>query len=329
MMFEASALLLLIALVLDWKFGEPEILWSRLPHPVVLFGKAVSLADRRFNKKSDDRAAKYKKGSIAVVLLIVFALFCGIVLKTLVDLLGPLGWLVELFVVFVLLAQRSLFDHVNAVGVGLRENGLEGGRVAIAMIVGRDPALLDQSGMCRAAIESLAENFSDGVVAPAFWYLVFGLPGIIIYKMINTADSMIAYKNERYLWFGRTAAQIDDVANWLPARISAVLMAVGAGFLNGTESFKKSLICALRDSSLHRSPNAGWPEAAMAGGLGIALGGPREYHEETVAQACLNGSGKRELVPSDIDRALEVFTRSCLALWLLFAVLLFLWELYT
>ena len=185
------------------------------------------------------------------------------------------------------------------------------------MIVGRDPEMLDQSGICRAAIESLAENFSDGVVAPAFWYAVFGLPGIIVYKMINTADSMIAYKNEKYLWFGRAAAHIDDLANWVPARISAVLIAVGGFSLH-------ALKVAFHDSGLHRSPNAGWPEAAMAGASGLALGGPRVYAHETVQQAWLNGAGKRMLSVKDIEDTVYIFHRSCFALWAVFAVLLIL-----
>ncbi|MEM7215300.1 MAG: cobalamin biosynthesis protein, partial [Pseudomonadota bacterium] len=186
------------------------------------------------------------------------------------------------------------------------------------------PDLLDQSGVCRAGIESLAENISDGVVAPAFWYAVFGLPGIIVYKMINTADSMIAYKNRKYLWFGRTTAQIDDLANWLPARFSAVLISIGARMYKGAEAFKYSLICALRDSGLHRSPNAGWPEAAMAGGLGVALGGPREYAEEVVSQAYLNAAGENTLGAEHIDEALELFILACFALWAVVLVLIIL-----
>ena len=321
-MFEASLFLLLAALVLDWYFGEPDALWSRLPHPVVLFGKAVSWVDNRFNEEGDSKGAKYRKGSISICLLIFVALVCGVIVNWIAGMFGPFGWTIELFIVFSLLAQRSLHDHVLAVADGLRDDGLEGGRSAISMIVGRDPQLLDQPGICRAGIESLAENFSDGVVAPAFWYLIFGLPGILVYKMINTADSMIGYKSEKYIWFGRSAARIDDLANWLPARVSAILIAAGAGFLYGVEIFKHSLICALRDSGLHRSPNAGWPEAAMAGGVGIALGGPREYQQEKVAQVFLNASGKRDLDPGDIDQALAVFTRACFSLWLVLFIFL-------
>jgi len=248
-------------------------------------------------------------------LLIIAALLVGFLIEYVIQLIGWVGSLVEIFVVFVLLAQKSLSDHVCAVADGLRENGLEGGREEVGMIVGRDPAMLDKSGICRASIESLAENFSDGVVAPAFWYAIFGLPGIIVYKMINTADSMIAYQNEKYLWFGRVAAQIDDLANWLPARMSAVLIAMGSASFHG-------LKVAFQDSGLHRSPNAGWPEGAMAGASGLALGGPRIYPHETVQQSWLNGAGKRDLDASDIETTLGVFAKSCFALWGLCLVLM-------
>ncbi|MEM7067297.1 MAG: adenosylcobinamide-phosphate synthase CbiB [Pseudomonadota bacterium] len=323
-MYEATLTILLIALVADWFFGEPEFLWSRFAHPIVLFGKTISFFDTRFNVSdaSDDR--KYRNGAFSICVLIAIALLAGLTLDWLIEFTGLIGWFVEVFIVFVLLAQKSLHDHVKAVVSGLREEGLDGGQKAVGMIVGRDPKLLDQSGVCRASIESLAENFSDGVVAPAFWYAIFGLPGIIVYKMINTADSMIAYKNEKYLWFGRVAAQIDDLANWLPARMSALLIAIGVGVRNGVDAGRGALKCAMKDNGLHRSPNAGWPEAAMAGGVGIALGGPREYPGETVAQVFLNASGKRDLGGPDIEKCLTVFARACFTLWGVVLVLLLL-----
>lgn len=307
--------ILLIALVLDWYLGEPEVLWSRFTHPIVLFGKAVSYVDKKLNHAQDTPDSQYKKGAFGISILLLIALIGAFLLEGVISFFGFFGFFIELFIVFVLLAQKSLADHVEAVAEGLKEDGLKGGRKAVGMIVGRDPSSLDQSGVSRAAIESLAENFSDGVVAPAFWYAVFGLPGIIVYKMINTADSMIGYQNEKYLWFGRVAAQIDDLANWLPARISAVLIALGSGMLNGVDAFRNAMIVALRDSGLHRSPNAGWPEAAMAGGADIALGGPRIYPEETVQQAYLNSSGERDLGIKDIKRTIQIFALACFSLW--------------
>jgi adenosylcobinamide-phosphate synthase len=247
--------------------------------------------------------------------LIAAALATAWVIGFVLRLLGPLGWLIEAAIVSVLLAQKSLKEHVAAVTAGLRNGGLEGGRRAVSLIVGRDPEQLDRAGVSRAAIESLAENFSDGVVAPAFWYAVFGLPGLIVYKAINTADSMIGHKSEKYLEFGRVAAQSDDLANWLPARLSALLIAAGAWALAGMAAARAALSVAARDAGLHRSPNAGWPEAAFAGALGIALGGPRIYANEAVRQSWLNASGRRDPDAGDIERALGLFALACFALW--------------
>lgn len=320
-MLESGLLILFIALVLDWYWGEPGFLWRRLPHPVVMFGKAVSALDRRFNRGDDDDDEQYRKGAMSIAALIALAFFLGSILSFFFELLGPFGAVLEVLMVFTLLAQKSLHEHVRAVERGLREDGLEGGRRAVGMIVGRNPETLDEGGISRAAIESLAENFSDGVVAPAFWYAIFGLPGIFVYKMINTADSMVGYRNEKYRWFGRVSAQIDDLANWVPARISALLISIGAGMMGGTTAFRNAIGCAQRDAGLHRSPNAGWPEAAMAGGMGIALGGPRNYDGELVSQAHINASGKRLIGAGEIDQALDVFILSCFALWAIVALI--------
>lgn len=322
---EITLLILIFALLADWKFGEPEILWSRLPHPVVMFGKAIKTCEKAFNIDSDPDGERYKKGALVISSLIILNILIGISLHWLFSFLGILGWALECIVVFTLLAQRSLIAHVGAVAEGLRKDGVEGGRKAVSMIVGRNPNALDSSAVSRAAIESLAENFSDGVVAPAFWYAVFGLPGLFAYKMINTADSMIGYHNERYEYFGKVAAQIDDFANWVPARISAFLIAAAAWVIKGLPAGKLSLTTAFRDSGLHRSPNAGWPESAMAGAAGLALGGPRLYPQETVQQAYLNASGKRDLGPDDIEGAINIASHAFFigvgliaAIWLVF-----------
>lgn len=307
-MMEIALLILIIALLADWQFGEPEILWSRMPHPVVLFGKAIRFCDEGFNLESDPDGLRYRKGGFVIAGLVIASIVAGLMLNWLFGFFGPVGWVLEGFVVFAHVAQRSLTDHVGAVATGLRHGGIEGGRRAVAMIVGRNPEVLDRSAVSRAAIESLAENFSDGVVAPAFWYAVFGLPGLIAYKMINTADLMIGYHNQKYEFFGKVAAQIDDGANWLPARISAFLIAAGALVQVGAGSAKAALVTAFRDHGLHRSPNAGWPESAMAGAAGFALGGPRLYPQETVQQAFLNASGKLNLGADDIDHAISIIT---------------------
>ncbi|MCF6321703.1 MAG: adenosylcobinamide-phosphate synthase CbiB [Rhizobiaceae bacterium] len=310
-----GAVLLFFALILDWFVGDPKWLWKALPHPVAMFGRAVSFLDKTLNKASDNPASTMRMGAVAIVALIIAAALLGWLLDALILFSGIIGVLLEIAIIWIFLAQKSLGEHVGAVAVALREEGLAGGQNAVAMIVGRNPHTLDESGVSRAAIESLAENFSDGVVAPAFWYLVFGLPGLLVYKMINTADSMIGYKNERYLHFGRVAAQIDDLANWLPARISVALIA-GAGVItNGIESGRRAISTAMRDAGLHSSPNAGWPEAAMAGACDFALGGPRIYEGNTVSQAFINGAGKRNLGAGDINAAMVVFSFACYALW--------------
>lgn len=314
---------LLVALILDRVIGDPDWLWRRLSHPVVIFGHAISFAERRLNRPADAATTRRLKGKIAIAGLLLAAALCGWGLAHLFGRMGVVGLVLEVAVVSVLLAQKSLADHVAAVATGLRENGLEGGRKAVSMIVGRDPEALDQSAVCRASIESLAENFSDGIVAPALWYAVFGLPGLLAYKMLNTADSMIGHLDERYTDFGRAAAKLDDLANWPASRLSAMLIAAGAGLVKGRGAMRQAAGTALRDSGLHRSPNAGWPEAAMAGALGLALAGPRRYHGELVMEASLNASGSTQASAQHILEALSVYQRAldCLAMLVVTGIL--------
>jgi adenosylcobinamide-phosphate synthase len=211
------------------------------------------------------------------------------------------GWVLETLIVAVLLAQKSLLDHVHRVVVALRENGVPAGREAVAMIVGRDVARMERSDIARAAVESSAENFSDGTIAPAFWYLVCGLPGLLVYKIVNTADSMIGHRNDTYLQFGFAAARLDDVLNYIPARLSAALIALVAP-LQGGSTFDTAATIA-RDASSHASPNAGWPETAVAGALDIALGGPRSYGDERLHAPWLNGEGEHDISGTHIEAA--------------------------
>ncbi len=312
--------ILLAALIADWWFGDPEQLWRRTGHPVEWMGRWIGWLDVQFNRADVPADVALRNGVLAWAAMVAAGVLAGLVLQALFHAIGVLGWLVEAFVVFALLAQKSLRDHVRAVAEGLRSDGLAGGRAAVARIVGRDPQTLDEAGIVRAATESLAENFCDGVVAPAFWYAILGLPGIIAYKIINTADSMIGHRSARYLHFGRVAARADDVANWLPARLSALLIAAGAAVAISPVAARKSIGTALRDAGLHRSPNAGWPEAAMAGGLDIALGGPRKYPTETVSQAYLNAAGRLALGEDDLGRALELYRAACFTGWALVAI---------
>lgn len=313
-MFEVVFFILLAALIADWLFGEPEFLWSRFPHPVVLFGKVIDWVDKEFNLEIYNNAQRFRNGAICICLLILGAVIVGQFISQLLQAFGFIGVIIEGVIVFVFLAQKSLYNHVLAVADGLRDRGLRGGRKAVGLIVGRDPELLDTKGIIRAAIETLAENFSDGVVAPAFWYGVFGLPGLFVYKMINTADSMIAYKSERHLHFGKVAAHIDDLANWLPARLSVIFITFAAFCISGIETAKVSVSTAIKDAKLTASPNAGWPEAAMAGALNIALGGPRIYRHEVVEQSFLNDAGEKDLLIEHIDEALDIFKIACFGL---------------
>ncbi|MCP5001201.1 MAG: cobalamin biosynthesis protein [Hyphomicrobiales bacterium] len=308
---ETHLAILTLALLSDRLVGDPNWLWEKLPHPVVAFGAAISFVERVGNNATQSASIRRRNGLISIVCLLLYSMFLSAVLTRIFTALGVVGLLFEFVVVAILLAQKSLADHVTLVATGLRERGLSGGREAVSLIVGRDPQSLDESGVCRSAIESLAENFSDGVVAPAFWYALFGLPGIFTYKMLNTADSMIGHKNERYLAFGRAAARLDDLANWPAARVAALLIAAAALLVRGRRAAMRALRAAFQDAGLHRSPNAGWPECAMAGSVGLALAGERTYDGVVVREPLLNATGTMEAKPADIDAAIQVFHTSC------------------
>lgn len=304
---EIKLIILALALVLDRVVGDPPKLWQKIPHPVVLFGKAISWGEERLNDHSLSVNALRSNGMWLIIGLVISCVVVGLALDYLLPYLGTAGALVEIVIVAVFLAQKSLADHVQAVATALRDDGLEGGRKAVSMIVGRNPEHLDEGGVSRAAIESLSENASDGIVAPAFWFLVCGLPGLFAYKLINTADSMIGHLNERYRHFGRFAARLDDVVNYIPARLTGLLTALAAAFTHNRETGKSACGVMWRDARLHRSPNAGWPESAFAGALGLALAGPRQYGAEKVDGPMLNRDGKRDADAGDIDAALKLF----------------------
>jgi len=289
------ALALLIALALDAVLGEPEALWKRLPHPAVLMGRAVGWVDAMMNHGH----GRVVTGAVAIFALTLLAWLTG-------SLLARIGWPVEVLAAAVLLAQRSLVDHVRTVADALSLS-TEEARAAVARIVGRDTGEMDETRVARAAIESAAENFSDGVVAPAFWFLVAGLPGLMAYKMVNTADSMIGYRTPAHEDFGKATAKLDDLVNWIPARLSALLL-----FLTHHKRGGWQIIAG--DAKLHRSPNAGWPEAAMAVGLGIALSGPRSYHGEMRDEAFVNEAGRQEIGAAEIDDAVKGLWRAWAAL---------------
>ncbi|WP_224816801.1 adenosylcobinamide-phosphate synthase CbiB [Hasllibacter sp. MH4015] len=296
-----SAAILAAAMALDALLGEPKWLWSRAPHPAVLMGRLVDWFDRRFNLG----AARTLKGIAATAALSALAIALGLLIQAL-----PLGWLWSLLLTAILLAQRSLADHVTAVADALRRS-LPEGRKAVSMIVGRDPDQLDEPAIARAAIESAAENLSDGVVAPVFWFAVAGLPGILFCKIINTADSMIGHRTTRHAEFGWAAARLDDVLNYIPARLTALLIAI--------TTKPSALKIAARDGPKHRSINAGWPEAAMAAALGLSLSGPRAYGGEMTDDPPMNATGTREATPGDIAAAVGVLWRVWVVLLIIVA----------
>ncbi|AXI45043.1 adenosylcobinamide-phosphate synthase [Sulfitobacter sp. SK012] len=277
--------LLFFAMLLDGIFGEPRWLWSRLPHPAVLMGRAVDTLEHRLNAGEN----RLFKGCVTLVVLILGAALLGWALSL-------LGAVVEILIAAILLAQHSLVDHVRAVASGLRMS-LPEGRRAVAMIVSRDTAQMDAPAIARSAIESGAENLGDGVIAPAFWFLIGGLPGLLIYKIVNTADSMIGYRTPRHEQFGKAAARMDDLLNWIPARLTALLIAIPGNAMNQWREIAA-------DARLHRSPNAGWPEAAMARAIDVALAGPRAYDGVMQPFAWVNGLGARDIGPPAIDAAI-------------------------
>lgn len=298
--------MMLVALGVDSVFGWPNALFRAIGHPVTWIGKLISALDRWINLEGADEGARRVAGIVTV------AVVTGAAAEVawLVTWILPSGWqgiVLAGVLAWPLIAMRSLRDHVQAVADPLAAGDLAAARHAVSMIVGRDPERLDRAGICRATIESLAENTSDGIVAPVFWGVLFGLPGIAAYKAINTLDSMIGHRTPRHEAFGWAAARVDDLANLVPARLSGLLFA-----LVSTRP-RAALATMWRDARRHRSPNAGWPEAALAGALEIRLSGPRAYHDRIAEEPWLN-EGAADPGPSDIGRALRLFRFVMLAL---------------
>jgi adenosylcobinamide-phosphate synthase len=295
-----------MAMAIDAVFGWPAPLFRLIGHPVTWMGQLIDMADAAGNRDSAATAFRRAAGIAATLLLIALpTALAWIIQAQLADdwsrmvVSGILAW--------PLVAKRSLYDHVAVVARPLESRDIEAARAAVARIVGRDPATLDEAGIARASIESLAENTSDGVVAPLFWGAIFGLPGIVAYKVINTLDSMIGHRTPRHEAFGWAAARIDDAANFIPARLTGVLFALFS------MERRVAMWCMICDGPRHRSINAGWPEAAMAGALGVRLSGPRIYHGQLADEPWLN-AGARDPLAADISRALKLYRRCMLGL---------------
>ncbi|MFC0409362.1 adenosylcobinamide-phosphate synthase CbiB [Roseomonas elaeocarpi] len=306
-----NLLVLLLVLILEAAFGYPDALFRAVRHPVVWMGALIAWLERKMNRPGDPPHRRHALGVVAqAVLLVAVVLPCGLMQFALFR-LGDAWAAVPVLALLAatLPAQRSLWSHVRAVALGLERDGLAGGRRAVGMIVGRDTAVLDEAGVVRAAIESLAENFSDGVVAPAFWCGVAGLPGIAGYKAANTADSMVGHRTPRYEQYGWAAARFDDVVNLPASRLAAGWIIAAAALTRGADA-RGAWRAVRRDAGRHRSPNAGWPEAAIAGALGLRLAGPRVYGSVRVEDGWM-GDGCAEAGVADLWRALHLFRLAC------------------
>ena len=298
------ALVMLLALAIDALVGWPDRLYRAIGHPVTWLGALVDRLDKRFNRDADSPAKRRKLGEASACLAIAAAAgAAGLAAWLLPD--GTLGVLLAAVLAWPLIAARSLHDHVAPVAEALARDDLDDARAEVAKIVGRDVSVLDEAGVSRAAIESLAENSSDGVVAPLFWGLLLGLPGIAAYKAINTLDSMIGHRSPRHEDFGRFAARLDDWANWLPARLTGLIFAAVS------PRPSEAITIMRRDAKRHRSPNAGWPEAAMAAALDCRLSGPRVYQDRVAEEPWLNPDSPDPLA-ADLRRALALYRR---AMW--------------
>lgn len=310
---------MVVAMAVDALLGWPSKLFALIGHPVTWLGRLIGAIDAGWNRASAPPALRRAAGIAGTLLVIALAVALGWLLQSFLQFLFPWVW-IQIALVGVLawplVALRSLHDHVAAVANPLQGGDIASAREAVSRIVGRDPAALDEAGIARAAIESLAENASDGIVAPVFWGALFGLPGILGYKAINTLDSMIGHRSERHEAFGWAAARIDDVANFIPARLTGFLFVLLA------QRRSEALSCMTRDARHHRSPNAGWPEAAMAGALRVRLSGPRIYHGSATDQPWLN-EGARDPLAADIVKGLTVYRRAMLLLAGVLAILAF------
>jgi adenosylcobinamide-phosphate synthase len=308
----------LLALLVEATLGYPDRVLRAIGHPVIWLGRMIDGLDATLNRDTSSGRRRKATGFVAVFLIVFVPAAVAYAVEHSLLLL-PYGFVTVAVVASSLIAQRSLYEHVERVATALEREGLDSGRCAVSQIVGRDPDVLNEAGVARAAIESLAENFSDGVVAPVFWLAVGGLTGGVAYKAINTADSMIGHRTPRHNDFGFAAAKLDDLVN-LPASRLCALLIVLAALVTKNASASHAWTSVWRDARHHRSPNAGWPEAAMAGALGLALAGPRVYGGVMVDDATM-GDGRRDANAHDIRAALKLYRRADAILIALVAVL--------
>jgi len=290
-----------LACVIDACFGYPELIYQKIRHPVVWMGAVISWLDKNCNRQVENPGMARFMGIVSIICLLAITFIISFAIAHYGGFIG------QLIGIAALLAGRSLYQHVKSVLEALKFGDIETSRENLAKIVGRDVAGLNEDGICHASIESLAESFSDGLVAPVFWAIIFGLPGIACYKAINTADSMIGHKTPRYKYFGWAAARLDDAANFIPARLSFLIIYLSS--LQPIDNIGK----AAKDAKNHASPNAGYPEAAMAYALGIELGGARKYDGKTHNAPLIGAGLRREVNIADLEKALDLLLRCCFA----------------
>jgi len=302
---------ILLAWVIEALLGYPDWLYSKIKHPVVWIGAVITWLTNQLNTPTASHQLRYISGAFTSLLVVASAIITAISVHCALDLV-PAGWLLEALLMSSLIASRSLYDHVLDVARPLKRCDLVGARAAVSKIVGRDPTQLDEAAVARASLETLAENASDGVVAPIFWGCLFGLPGLAGYKAINTLDSMIGHRTTEFSAFGGFAARLDDAANIIPARMTGLLFVFASGRW-------RSLAIMFRDAGSHRSPNAGWPEAAAAGALGVRLSGPRHYGDGIAAEPWLNAEAPDPDV-NTVVLAARLYIRALLILALGLAV---------
>jgi adenosylcobinamide-phosphate synthase len=304
----------ILACLIEKFVGYPQGLFKIIGHPVQWIGALITWLDTTLNTKPADEVEGMLRGGIALAVLLAATAFPAYMLQ---DILSSFtgGWVINAIIATTFIAQKSMRDHVVEVQHALSSSIAEG-RTSVAKIVGRDTKNLDESGVAKAALESLAENTADGIVAPVFWYALLGLPGLVAYKAINTADSMIGHKSERHLFFGFCAAKLDDLVNLPASRLTALFFA-GAAAVQNRESGRNALFTAWADAGKHRSPNAGWPEAAMAGALGLRFGGPRNYEDGLIDLPWM-GDGREHMTRADITSGLKIYDR---ALWIMLGLL--------
>jgi len=299
-------------LLADMIIGDPKWVYRFIPHPVIPIGNLTGWLANRLNNPAYSNVFRFLLGVKATIVVIFLSVATGFAVTTLLDQI-PGGAIVYILICSSLIAYRGLYQGVQAVQQGL-ETSLDDGRTAVSHIVGRDPASLDEAGVARAAIESLAENFSDGTVAPLFWFALFGLPGLLFYKAVNTLDSMIGHRNEKFEYFGKFAARLDDVVNYIPARLTGALICLAS--LN-----RNAFGAMMRDAGKHKSVNAGWQEAATAGALDIALAGPRQYGGKLTEDVWMNSSGRPDVTANDIKKALNLYVKSGVFLLLILGLI--------